>query len=386
MLKIQHLVFAIGLALAAHCAVAQDATPSVEVQGVKNPDMRSYRAVVAGLDAFEEHHALAPAAPGLRFRLAPRKGEEQPAGEQLYLRIVGNGDPIPVPVAQDGTFSVPRVQSAIDDDADLVLNRKKGVLKGRPEVRTPGLPDNVRRLGDLRLECQVMVAIAKQELGLMLKMFVNTVAMTTNWCDITVNKKKMKYWFASHRALEGAELVDGERRETLEVGDFSFQFPIADPAWSNDARIELRFAPEPTPAEKADPWLQTLYVVGSMSNWASRNALRKVEEGVYATELDLGKGLHAMKVGTRGLVAIDLGAPGPDDHIVEGTEAPLAKHGKNVKLKVEMAGRYAITLDARDRDAPTLRVARLPQDGAETPASARAAAPAPSPAAGAAAH
>jgi len=46
--------------------------------------------------------------------------------------------------------------------------------------------------------------------------------------------------------------------------------------------------------------------------------------------------------------------------------------------RVANAGRYAFTLDARDKDAPTLRVARLPQDGAD--------APGPSPAPGAAAH
>jgi|GEM_PF-3342488 len=46
--------------------------------------------------------------------------------------------------------------------------------------------------------------------------------------------------------------------------------------------------------------------------------------------------------------------------------------------RVDNAGRYAFTLDARDKDAPTLRVARLPQDGAD--------APGPSPAPGAAAH
>ena len=72
MRKIQQCVLAIALALAAGGTVAQDTTPSVEVQGVKNPDMKSYRAVVAGLDAFEEHHALAPTVPELRFRLAAR--------------------------------------------------------------------------------------------------------------------------------------------------------------------------------------------------------------------------------------------------------------------------------------------------------------------------
>lgn len=360
MQKIQQYAFAVTLAFAAGGAMAQDTTPSVEVRDVKNPDMKSYRAVMAGVDAFEEHHALAPAVPELRFRLSARGGQEQAAGDPLYLRIVGNGDPVPVPVAPDGTFAVPRVPSAFDDDADLVLNRKKGMLRGRPDIHTPGLPDNVRRLGDLRLECQVMVAIAKREIGLLLKLFINTVAMTTDWCDMSFDKKKVRFSFASLRALEGAEIVDGERREKLEFHDFSFKTPIAENDWSNDARIELRYAPEPTAEEKANPWLQTLFIVGSMNDWASRNVLNKGEAGVYTAELELERGSHSFKIGTRALRAISLGAPAADQQqVAEGVAAPLAAQGKNLKLKVEAAGRYAITLDARDKDAPTLRVARL---------------------------
>lgn len=348
------------LAVAAGGVAAQDTTPSVEVQGVKNPDMKSYRAVVAGLDAFEEHRALAPTVPELRFRLTPREGLDEPTGDALYLRIVGNSDPIPVPIAQDGTFSVPRVQSAIDDDADLVLNRKKGVLNGYPEIRTPGLPENVRRLGDLRLECQVMIAIAKKEMGLMMKLLVNTVTMTSNWCDMSFDKKKVRFSFRSQRPLVSAEIVDGERREKMDAHDFSFRTPIGESNWSNEARIELHYAPELTPEEKSNPWLQTLFVVGSMSDWASRNPLRKLEDGIYAAELDLVKGTHSFKVGTRGLRAISLGAPVPEQQLAEGVAVPLAKPGKRLRLKVESAGRYAFTLDARDKEAPTLRVARLP--------------------------
>jgi len=360
MRKIQQCVFAISLAFAAGGAVAEDTTPSVEVQGVKNPDMRSYRAVVAGLDAFEEHHALAPAVPELRFRLSARGGAEMPAGDALYLRIVGNGDPIPVPVAPDGTFAVPRVQSAYDDDADLVLNRKKGVLKGRPEVRTPGLPDNVRRLGDLRLECRVIVAIAKKEMGLMMNLFINTVLLTPNWCTAGYGNEKIKFPFASLRPLDDAEIVDGDRRAPIEVSEFSFETPIAEAEWSNDARIVLHYAPDLTPEEKADPWLQTMFVVGTVNSRDLRSTLRKSGDGLYSAELDLDKGLHWLKVGTRNLEAISLGATQADQQLVDGAVTPLAKKGKRLHINVENAGRYVLTLDARDREAPTLRVARLP--------------------------
>lgn len=360
MRKIQQCILAIALAFAASGVIAQDATPSVEVQGVKNPDMRSYRAVVAGLDAFEEHHALAPAVPELRFRLSARGSADLPAGDALYLRIVGNGDPIPVPVAQDGTFVVPRVQSAIDDDADLVLNRKKDVLKGRPDVRTPGLPENVRRLGDLRLECQVMVAIAKKELGLMMSLLINTLALTPNWCNVSVNKEKIKFPFASLRALDGAEIIDGEKRAVLTVRDFSFESPIADPEWSDEARIVLYYAPELTPEEKADPWLQSMFVIGTLNNNTARIPLRKTGEGIYTAELELKKGSHFINAGTRGLAAISLGAAKTEQQLVDGAATPLSQRGKRLHVKVDAAGRYALTLDAHDREAPTLSLARLP--------------------------
>ncbi len=360
MRKIQQCVLAIALALSASAALAQEATPSVEVQGLKNPDMRSYRAVVAGIDAFEEHHALAPAVPELRFRLSARGGVDMPSGDALYLRIVGNGDPIPVPVAPDGTFSVPRMQSAIDDDADLVLNRRKGVLKGRPEIRTPGLPDNVRRLGDLRLECRVIVAIAKKEMGLMMNLFINTVLLTPNWCNAGIGNERIKFPFASPHALEDAEIVDGERRSPIEVSDFSYETPIADPDWSNDARIVLHYAPELSPEEKADPWLQNMFVIGTLNNKAMRIPLRRSEDGVYTTELELGKGSHFLNAGTRGLAAISLGASQADQQLAEGSAMPLTKRGKRLHLKVETAGRYVLMLDARDKETPTLRLARLP--------------------------
>lgn len=351
------------LALLIAGAAQAEEPQQVEVPGVKNPDMRSYRNVVAGLDAFQEYHALAPAVPELRFRLsAGRMSDQLTAGEPLSLRIAGEGDPIPVPVTADGTFTLPRVQSAIDDDADLILNRKKGALRGRPDIHTPGLPDNVRRLGDLRLECQVAVAIGKKEIGLLKTLAVNTLVLTTDWCGMsTVMKEKVKFWWPSRRIVEAAEIVDGERRETIETKDFSYLTPLADKAWSNDARIELRYAPEPTAEEKTNPWLQPLFVLGSMNDWTSRTPMRKLEDGIYTAELDLEKGKQQLKIGTRGLVDLELGAAEKDAQLTEGVATPLALKGKRLTLKLDQPGHYTLTLDARNTDAPTLRASHIQQ-------------------------
>jgi hypothetical protein len=222
---------------------AQDEPQTVEVKELRNPELRSYRNIMAGMDAFEEHHALAPAAPELRFRLKPKRGQPPLVSrEALSVRISGNGAPIVVPVAADATFTLPRIQSALDENADVILNRKKGLIEGVPQVRTPGLPDNVRRLGDIRLECEVLTVIGKREMGFLLKATISTFMMSGNWCA----QKKAQFWFSAAQPVESAVIREGGREAEVKVQKWSFLPPVGDQSWSNDALIELHFA---APAE-----------------------------------------------------------------------------------------------------------------------------------------
>lgn len=246
MQKYQHYIIALLVAAPRMTpAQAQDEPPAVEVSGVRNPELRSYRNIVAGLDAFEEHHALAPNAPELRFRLRPKRGQPPlEKGEPLSVRIVGNGEPVVLPVAADDTFTVPRLQSALDDNADMILNRRKGLVDGMPQVRTPGLPDNVRRLGDVRLECQVLTAIGKREMGFMLRAAISTVMFSGNWCG----QRRAQFWFSASRPLQSAVIRENGREGEVKVQKWSFLPPVGDDSWSNEALIELSFAPQATDA------------------------------------------------------------------------------------------------------------------------------------------
>lgn len=255
----KHQYFHAALLLAACAAAAaqdaaqtpaqdalQDAPQTVEVKELRNPELRSYRAIMAGVDAFEEHHALAPAAPELRFRLRPKRGQPPLAdGEPLSVRISGSGAPIAVPVAADATFTLPRIQSALDDNADLILNRKKGLMEGLPQVRTPGLPEHVRRLGDIRLECEVLTVIGKREMGFLLKATISTFMLSGNWCA----QKKAQFWFSAARPVASAVIREGAREAEVKVQKWSFLPPLGDQSWSNDALIELHFA---APAEEKE--------------------------------------------------------------------------------------------------------------------------------------
>ena len=244
------LLFAASLSLVlvgTPAGAAQASEPDqVIVNGIRNPELRSYRAVSAGLDAFDDNHGLAPLAPAVRFLLLPRKGAGAPA-EPLVLRIVGDGDSIALPIGADGGFTVPRIQAAWDSDADLVLNQKKGVYRGDVEVRTPGLPDNVRRLGDLRLQCRVTIAIAKAETTMWVRAFVNTLLMTSDWCG----KAGFSFRPPANVRVQSATLMDGDRKLALKVANWGYDVPIGDVSWTDNALVELKLE-APSSPEKID--------------------------------------------------------------------------------------------------------------------------------------
>ncbi|TFW11682.1 hypothetical protein E4L96_20560 [Massilia arenosa] len=235
------LLLAAALFSAGACAQeappAPDANAKVEVSAIRNPDLKKYRSLVAGLDEFEDQRArYAPNATELRFRFWPRNfGKGDPLAN-LQLKISGESDSLLVPLDANGTFVVPRNERAYDEDADLVLNRKKGELRAFPYVRTPGLPATVRRLGDHRLECRVIVAVAKKDIGLLLTATINTILLTTDWCS----SSKGSWGMDSEYELDGATLREGGRSQELVVRGRSYQIPMHDPSWSNDALIEMR--------------------------------------------------------------------------------------------------------------------------------------------------
>ncbi|WP_296952065.1 hypothetical protein [uncultured Massilia sp.] len=157
------LLAAPPLARAQVAPATQDAPPpaavvapaqTVNVTSTRDPVDKSYRKMIAGMARFEREHALAPRAT-LRFRLLPRSPNVDMHG--ITLRIVGDAVTVPVPVAPDNSFTLPRNAQALREDAAVLANRKTTSMTWRAQVTTPGLPPGTRRLGDLRLECLVGV-------------------------------------------------------------------------------------------------------------------------------------------------------------------------------------------------------------------------------------
>lgn len=220
------------LALFANLASAQ---PVVEVSTVRDPELKAYATMARGLDAFDASRRHAPQG-ALRFLLRPATREDSLEG--LELKIVGDAVTLPVRLDADGGFTLPRHAAALDDRAELVLNRKKNAFRWRPEVRSPGVPADARRLGDLRVQCAVQWAIEQVDLAPAAR---GALAAGGGPCGAIT----MHTGFDAPAPLRAAWLHDGTRREPIPVNRHYrrvFNPPLADRSWSDDTLVRFEYA------------------------------------------------------------------------------------------------------------------------------------------------
>jgi len=254
--------FMIATFLLASCGVANaQASDAVVVTALRDPVAKSYRSMIAGMELFEKRRPLAPAAT-VRFKLLPRNRRTDM--ESVRLAIEGERFWKALQVAPDHTFTLERHDAALKEDASVMPNRKAGTLTWRAEIRTPGLPPDTRRLGDLRLECEV---------GMQARLISNYRPLFFGWMDPLVRegpeycrRAAPRYLFFADRPLWSVTLVAGARREVLPVDrlyggasrdpdwkedlpycdcevlmDRAYFLPLGDPSWPDDTRVELEY-------------------------------------------------------------------------------------------------------------------------------------------------
>lgn len=221
---------------------------------------KSYRKMLDGMDLFERRRGMAPAA-SLRFKLLPR----QPGTDidHIVLEILGDTVAIPVRVEADRTFTLARDGKALAENAAVTPNRRKQSMTWRVDIRTPGLPPDTRRLGDLRLECLV-----GNEAGLISNaspLFGQLARALTSFVDYC-NLDDTEYLFFADRPLFNVVMVNGARRESVPVDrlyagasadphlksdlpycdcevlvDRTYFLPLGDTSWPDDTLIEFEY-------------------------------------------------------------------------------------------------------------------------------------------------
>jgi len=233
---------------------------TVSVSGVGHPVEKSYRKMIDGMELFERMRAHAPNAP-LRFRLLPRKRGTNM--DDVRLEVVGNTFSYPVPLAPDRTFTIARDEKAIAENAVVSPNRKQLTMTWRVDIRTPGLPPDTRRLGDLRLECMVGIQSGLVSNTNPLTQFISDLMTSpTRYCG----QKNSKYLFFADRPVFAVTLIDGARREILPIDqlyakavddpglpqdlpfcdcevmlDRTYFLPLGDESWSDNTLVAFEF-------------------------------------------------------------------------------------------------------------------------------------------------
>ena len=242
------------------CSATADSLAPVSVSGMRDTVDKSYRKMLEGMDLFEKLHAMAPSAQ-LRFKLLPRLQDTDMS--DIVLKIVGDSISMPVPVAADHTFELQRRDKALAEDAAVIPNRKAGSMTWRTDIRTPGLPPNTRRLGDLRLECQVgMEAGLVSNNRSVLDQLGELLHTATDNC----NANDPHYFFFSDRPLFGVTMRAGRREQPLSIDllyagisrhrksesdlahcdcqvllDRTFFLPLGDRSWPDNTLVELEY-------------------------------------------------------------------------------------------------------------------------------------------------
>lgn len=211
-----------------------DAAASVNVKGIRDPDWKPYSAMLKGVKRFEEKHALAPGAE-LRFILEPRRADVDM--HAIALRLESDDAGMAIPLGERNIFTLPVGQGPLYDKAELTLNRKAGSVRWIPYVRSAATSDTIRRLGDLRLACEVHWAIDKETLPFAMRTAMGALGGPCNFVS-----QKGTYSFAEPRRIAAATISFNGKSAPVPFSGSSFTPPLREQDWSDDSVLELTFA------------------------------------------------------------------------------------------------------------------------------------------------
>ena len=257
------------------CSAARSATPSAAAASAPDEQQVEVAAQLPGArdektlsqllnarDAFDRHHALAPDAT-LAFRLYARLDPKDL--ERLRLFWVDGQQRHEVPLADRQRFALYPEWTRADADRGVLLqtNLPDGAVAWKVDVRSPGVPDDRRRLGDLRLECEADTFHGNLQRGLR-----TPVSAIMDASDELCLLDDAEVWFAE-RPVFGVTLVSGARRRTLPYSylhgstgtmalaglfdwpyalrDRAYFLPLEDRSWPDDSQVTFDAMDDPQP-------------------------------------------------------------------------------------------------------------------------------------------
>ncbi|MFC4932833.1 hypothetical protein [Massilia sp. GCM10023247] len=232
-MRIAVLLISLALAGSVHAAdgfAVGHRTESGEGEAAK-PMSWPYGMLQTARAAFDDRVAARAPGASLRFRLP----KTDPAEPGIRVELVSADQQLALPMVSNTAFALLPAAEVVDDDARVLVNRhfRQGEYNHpNVEVRSPGLPEGVRRVGDLRLACEAQVAMAKAE-GLKFRAVLATVSLFGfDLCK----KLEIAKFDAPAMPWDSVTIEDGAQRLVLPKSRRDGP-QLGDKAWSDNALV-----------------------------------------------------------------------------------------------------------------------------------------------------
>ena len=210
--------------------------PQVVVSSMKDAYRTAYRNIQKALTAQHDNPQLAPQA-RMRWMLFARDGA--PVVAPLPITIAGTNGHITVVQDSDGVFELPAAVPELGDDVELRIGAKRGDVTLVPLVETGGVDASSRRLGDLRLECEMGWRLEFDDIPFALRAAMKLMGSPCG-------SKHFDYAVHVRRKLKSATIAHDGQTTGLRLGwrSMAFHAPLYDDTLGNDTLVSLDYRRE----------------------------------------------------------------------------------------------------------------------------------------------
>lgn len=152
--------------------------------------------------------------------------------EGLVLTLRAGKQVVTLPVDMAGRVVLPELAR---QDWTLTVNRTRGTIGLQPLILSPGSSPIDRRLGDLRLECAVKLAITAN-----VPFFLRAMANAAGGC----RSSRIGFFFKTPQPVASATAIAADGTAIpLSLGKtrLSYRPPLSNRTFSNDMRVVIRY-------------------------------------------------------------------------------------------------------------------------------------------------
>ncbi len=222
-------------------------------------DARTVGDLMRAQALFTRFQSLAPQAQ-LRIRVLARLDANH--ADRFRIAVMARTGRIDVALDELSRFEIPAEWAGLPPDTVIRSLLRDGAVTWRSDVRTPGLPAHVRRLGDLRLQCKLDWGVPLGRRGFVPQMSqfasadalcgsASTGAMNSQFADRPVlaidlvhgdRREQLSYFFMHGAGDNGpTRMLSGPLDWRANLRDHMYRLPIEDRSWPDDTWVVFTY-------------------------------------------------------------------------------------------------------------------------------------------------